>query len=93
MSEPDGVFLCGYTPGSTPMVPISQWEGLSKAERKAILNFQAYLRGKGSRCPNCLHKAAKHELRCGARDCDCDLDNATVKQLRAQVQARGWEDD
>lgn len=75
------------------MVPISAWEGMSKAERKTVLNFQAYLRGKGSRCPICLHKMTKHGEGCGAKDCECSLDPQGVKAARKQAKARGWEDD
>lgn len=91
MSKPDDVFLCGR--GPHPMVPISEWDGLTKAEKKLILNYQAYLRGKGRRCTVCLHKADKHLEACTANGCECGISEEEVLNLRARGKAPGYERD
>lgn len=80
-------FLCGYRPSKKKLGP------LTKADRKAIRNFKQFLRGKGSRCPECLHKATKHWTTCLAKDCDCRLSSGDVVAVRAQLKVRGWERD
>jgi hypothetical protein len=68
---------------------------LSKAEKKAIKNFRQYLRGQGDRCPDCLHKAAKHsDLKieaCLAEGCECPFDRDEVLEIRSHIKAPGWE--
>lgn len=62
---------------------------LTKAERKTIDNFGSFLRGKGTRCPHCLHKAKKHrdglnknpvEQECLGEDCDCQASAGWVRR-------------
>lgn len=81
----DAVFLCGYRKG--PKLK------LGKAERKAISNFSDFLRGKGSRCCECLHKAKRHWVSCQVESCKCYFSYSDVLATRAQVKAPGWKKD
>lgn len=91
--DPQGIrFLCGVKPGSKMRVALTEAD-LTKHERKVLKNFTQFLQGKGSRCTLCLHKAVKHDVRCGARGCDCPLSNSDVKATRAQAKVQGWEED
>ena len=80
------VFACGYSPRKRPE--------LSKADAKAVKNFGEFLRGQGSRCCLCLHKAKKHDMSgCGAKNCECGDDNLQVLTRRKWAPAPGWKDD
>jgi hypothetical protein len=83
MVREDNVFLCGYTPRRSLTLADLQPE-----ERKAVQNFSKFLSGKGKRCPDCLHKAKKHELKCNAKGCNCTLTNSDVYAVRKEIGAR-----